>query len=77
MPLTVVDPVDPVTLMVSTRPPMSPSPLRVSTSIDTSEPTLKAASMVATGTLACQVWFGFDGVASPSSITGGNTPPAV
>src|SRR5687768_5328486 len=33
--------------------------------------------MTSTPILAVQLWFGFDAVSSPSSVTTGNTPPAV
>src|SRR5439155_14520334 len=77
-PDTVTDPLVPSTTSWTTRPPRSPRPLRLVTLTASSVPIDGYAFwMSPTGMLADHVWFGLDGVASPSSTTAGNTPPAV
>ena len=72
-PVNVTDPAVPVTVMLSTRPPQSPSPERRFTVRPVYVPMAgQALAIAAVVTVALQVWKGFDATSSPSSGTAGN-----
>src|SRR4051794_27041882 len=75
-PVRVTLPVEPTILTVSTRPPMSPKPLRLNTN-PWNVPMPYRDESDEGMTVNDQLWLGFEPMPSPSSATTGNTPPAV
>ena len=71
--VTVTEPAVPTTDRVSTRPPHSPKPLRVSTVSLVKAPIAGYfEAMVAPEMVTVQLWYGFFAVPSPSSGSAGN-----
>ena len=72
-PVIGTDPAVPSTVIVSTRPPQSPCPDRVSTVMPVNSPIDGHAAVIVDAAIETRhVWYGLPAVASPRSSTAGN-----